>query len=271
MRVPPPDFSRRATVDGFPDDDSIDDESYVQVPRDLHEPSIHHAPSMRRAMPAVHRQDYPYDPSVHDFGTAEEEYSDFGEGPLSDTTRYPVGGHSSRGMAVDPVHHDRSNSGNPRYPMGGYSGRDMVEDPLDPSVIARTDSMDSQDNDHYVEDGRRHPAFSRTSSHACDFAAFRSKFTLNNLCHSRQTQYLLREFTPPLQGRIGRVTRSLLLPQSTNETWWYVRSHYLQYISLSSTSARSTQSLLLPRFANETWWYVRFRCLRYIPLKHSQG
>lgn len=121
------------------DTDSFDGDSYVEVPRDLREPSVHYAPSMRSAMPAVQREEYPnhsYEPSIHQFGMAppaEDQYSDFS--PVAD---------------------------NPRYPMGGYSGRDMAHDPvhLNPS-IARTGSVDSHNNDHYVEDGRKHPAFAR--------------------------------------------------------------------------------------------------------------
>jgi hypothetical protein len=126
-------------VEDASDTDSFDGDSYVEVPRDLREPSVHYAPSMRSAMPAVQREEYPnhsYEPSIHQFGMAppaEDQYSDFS--PVAD---------------------------NPRYPMGGYSGRDMAHDPvhLNPS-IARTGSVDSHNNDHYVEDGRKHPAFAR--------------------------------------------------------------------------------------------------------------
>jgi hypothetical protein len=140
LPVLPPDFSRQeADIRGF------DEESYVEVPGDFGEPSDHYTPSTHRTMPSDRRQEYPnrlYESSTHDFGrapSAEDEYSDMDESPVPN---------------------------NPRYPMGGYSGRNMVDDPVtfDPSVIARTESMDSRDNDHYMEDGRRHPAFSRTNS-----------------------------------------------------------------------------------------------------------
>jgi hypothetical protein len=140
LPVLPPNLSRQeAGIRGF------DEESYVEVPGDFREPSDHYTPSTHRTMPSDSRQEYPnrlYGPSVHDFGrapSAEDDYSDMDESPVPN---------------------------NPRYPMGGYSGRDMVDDPVnfDPSVIARSESMDSRDNDHYMEDGRRHPAFARTNS-----------------------------------------------------------------------------------------------------------
>ena len=123
------------------DTDRLDGDSYVEVPRVLREPSVYYAPSMRSAMPAVQPEEYPNhskEQSIHQFGMAppaEDQYSDFGESPVAD---------------------------NPRYPMGGYSGRDMAHDPvhLNPS-IARTGSVESRDNDHYVEDGHKHPAFAR--------------------------------------------------------------------------------------------------------------
>lgn len=123
----------------FADTNSIDEESYVEISRDVRDPSIHYAPSVHRTMPAEEYSNHSYEPSIYHFGvapSAEDEYSDIDGIPVS---------------------------GIPRYPMGGYSGRDMMNDPVhvDPSVIARTESMDSRDNDHYMEDGRRHPAFAR--------------------------------------------------------------------------------------------------------------
>ena len=151
LPVLPPNFSRRSSMQNYTDDNSLDDESFVDVPRDIREPSIHYAPGTHGAMPAVEREEYPdraYEPSMHHFDTppsAQDEYSDMGESPISDS---------------------------PQYPMGGYSGRDMVHDPvqLNPSPIVTTGSMDSRNNDHYVEDGRRHPAFSRSGSQACDLS-----------------------------------------------------------------------------------------------------
>jgi hypothetical protein len=150
LPVLPPNFSRHPSVQNYSDTNSLDGESYVEVPRDLRPPSIHHAPSMHD-MPAIEREEYldhPYEPSMHHVGmppSAQEEYSDFGdigESPMSDS---------------------------PQYPMGGYSGRDMVHDPvqLNPPPIETVESMDSRNNDHYIEDGRRHPAFRQAGSQVC--------------------------------------------------------------------------------------------------------
>lgn len=152
LPIPPPNFSRPSDRSDT-DTSSFDSESYVDVPRTIREPSIHRAPSMHGTptmhgtMPVVQREEYDpnaaYEPSIHHFGvppSAEDEYSDMGESPISDS---------------------------PRYPMGGYSGRDMMHEPvdLDSSPVARSESVDLPDNDHYMGDGRRHPAFA--NSHVC--------------------------------------------------------------------------------------------------------
>ena len=142
LPVLPPNFPRQQN---YSDTNSLDGESYVEVPRDHHPPSIHRAPSIHD-MPAIERDEYPdhpYEPSMHHFSMPPpEEYSDIGESPMSDM---------------------------PQYPMGGYSGRDMVHDPvqLNPPPIETTESMDSRNTDHYVEDGRRHPAFRQAGSQVC--------------------------------------------------------------------------------------------------------
>jgi hypothetical protein len=144
LPVPPP-VSHRATVEDY--QDSFDSESYVEVPRDFREPSVHYAPNIHGPMPAVHRddrRDQPYEPSIHNFGMppSVEEYSDI----------------SSPVSVADP-----------HFPMGGYSGRDMMHDPvhLNPPTIQRTDSEDSRDDSQYMEDGRKHPEFRRPPSQVC--------------------------------------------------------------------------------------------------------
>lgn len=131
-------MSRRATVEDY--QDSFDNESYMEVPRDVREPSVHYAPGVHGPVPTVHRDDRRdrlYEPSIHNFGLppSVEEYSDV-SGPVSD---------------VDP-----------RYPMGGYSARDTMHD-LNPPTIQRTDSEDSRDHVEYVGDGRKHPEFRQSS------------------------------------------------------------------------------------------------------------
>ncbi|KIM90707.1 hypothetical protein PILCRDRAFT_811165 [Piloderma croceum F 1598] len=179
LPVLPPNFSRHPSVQNYSDTNSLDGESYVEVPRDHYSPSIHHAPSMHD-MPAIERDEYPdhpYEPSMHHFGvppSAHEEYSDIGESPMSDR---------------------------PQYPMGGYSGRDMVHDPvqLNPPPIETAESMDSRNNDHYVEDGRRHPAFRQAGSqpvHSVSSARSRS------IASSRPpTSTHSDDYAPPIRER----------------------------------------------------------------------
>lgn len=181
LPVPPPNFSRQASVQDYEDTNSLDSEmSYTEVPRDFREPSVHRTPNMHGIVPAVRREEYPnhtYEPSIHHFDIpppAEDEYSDIGESPI------PDGSH---------------------YPMGGYSGRDMVQDPVhyNPSPIATIESVDSPIDDHYVGDGRRHPAFGRNSSQP---AHSLSSSRAPSILSSRPRGLSHPEFfSPPVQQR----------------------------------------------------------------------
>ena len=132
--------ARRATVEDY---DSLDDDSYVEVPRHNDEPPIQYniSTGSPRAMPG-------------DLGLRD-----------SLGTRYETSVHNFNMAPSSETYSDASSPRAAQYPMGGYSGRDMIRHPVHMNgTMSRTDSVDSRDLDDYSEDGRKHPAFRQITS-----------------------------------------------------------------------------------------------------------
>ena len=132
--------ARRATVEDY---DSLDDDSYVEVPRHTDESPIQY--NISTGSPRV----MPESPSLRDDLEPRYEPSDhhhFDMAPSSET------------------YSDASTPRAAQYPMGGYSGRDMIRHPVHMNgTMSRTDSVESRDLDDY-SDGRKHPAFRQITS-----------------------------------------------------------------------------------------------------------